>query len=118
MVTDTNWRQARQVLAKMRDDARKLSVENFTEEDHHKRRQIPSPIPGLVFELESVSLLNGMWVVSIEAEQKYLCGLVYRSIFTNILIGPNGVESDDQLGSRIELSSRRATRRNWGRDGA
>ncbi len=115
MLIDKKWNQARQVLATMRDDACKLGVENFRREDHHKRRQIPSPISGLVFELEASALLNGMWVVSIEAEQKYLFGLLYRSIFTNVLIGPNGVEGGNQFGSRIELFSRRATRRNWGR---
>ncbi len=104
------------MLAKMRDDARKLSADKFKEEDHHKRRQIPSPIPGIVFEFESVAVLHGLWVVSIDAERKHLCGLVYRSVFTNILIGPNGAESDDQFGSRIELSGRRTTRRNWCRD--
>lgn len=115
MLTDAEWSQARQVLKTMRDDAYKLGVENFKEEDHQKRRQIPSPISGLVFELETSALLNGMWVVSIEAEQKYLFGLLYRSIFTNVLIGPNGVEGDNKFGSRIELYSRRMTRRNWGR---
>lgn len=115
MLTDTKWSQAKQVLATMREDASKLGVENFSEEDHQKRRQIPSPISGLVFELETSALLNGVWVVSIEAEQKYLFGLLYRSIFTNVVVGPNGVEGDHQFGSRIEFYSRRTTRRNWGR---
>jgi hypothetical protein len=115
MLTDTKWIQARQVLETLKDDASKLGVESFSLEDHNQRRQIPSPISGLVIELETKLLLNGMWVVSIEAEQKYLFGLLYRSIFTNVLIGPNGVEGDNQFGSRIEFCSRRRIRRNWGR---
>ncbi len=114
----TKWHQARQILEGMVDDASKLSLENFKEGDHLKRRQIPSPIPGFVFELETSALLNGMWVVSIEAEQKYLFGLFYRSMFTNVLIGPSGVESDNQFGTRTELFSQRAARRNWLRDDA
>ena len=116
MVADAKWSQARQVLARMRDDASKLSVENFKKEDHHRRRRVSSPIPGLVFEFETSALLNGMWIVSIEAEQKYLFGLLYRSVFTNVLIGPNGVESDNQFGSRIEFFRQRTTRRSWGRN--
>jgi hypothetical protein len=118
MKDNTKWSQARQILERMVDDSSKLGLENFNQDDHHKRRQISSPIPGLVFELETSALLNGMWVVSIEAEQKYLFGLLYRSIFTNVLIGPNGVESNNQFGSRVELFNQRAARRNWGKDAA
>ncbi len=118
MATDTKWNQARQVLAKMRDDASRLGVESFKAEDHNKRIRITSPIPGVVFELETTSLLNGMWIVSIEAEQRYLFGLLYRSVFTNVLIGPAGVESDNQFGSRIEFFSQRNIRRNWCKDTA
>ena len=116
MAAETKWSQARRILEGMADDASRLSLENFKEDDHQKRRRVPSPIPGFVFELETSALLNGMWVVSIEAEQKYLFGLLYRSMFTNVLIGPSGVESNYQFGTRTELFSQRATRRNWLRD--
>ena len=102
----------------MVDDACQLDLESFKADDHHKSRQIRSPIPGFVFEIETSTLLNGMWVVSIEAERKYLFGLYYRSIFTNVLLGPGGVESNKQFGSRTELFSQRATRRNWAREPA
>ena len=118
MAADTKWSQARQILEKMADDTAKLALENLRQHDHKRRRQIPSPIPGFVFELEASALLNGMWVVSIEAEKKYLFGLVYRSIFTNVLIGPNGAESNSRVGRRTELFSRRTVRRNWGREDA
>lgn len=116
MTVETKWSQARRVLARIRDDVSRLGVEEFKEDDHQKRRQIASPIPGFVFELEAAYLLNGMWVISIEAERKYLFGLLYRSVFTNVLIGPKGVESNDQFGGSIEFFSTRMTRRNWGRD--
>ena len=114
MEVGTKWNQARQILERMVDDASKLDVENFKEADHHKRRKIPSPIRGFQFELETSALLNGMWVVSIEAEQRYLFGLLYRSLFTNVLIGPNGVETSNKFGSRMELFGQRKIRRNWG----
>lgn len=112
-VLDSRWSQVKQVLTTLAEETSRLGFESFSEADHLKRRDVPSPVPGFRIEMETSALLNGMWVVSIEAERAYLFGLLYRSMVTNVMIGPNGAEFANQFAFRTETAARRRTRRNW-----
>ena len=110
------WNNVKSVLAALAEEAAQLDITSFSETDNLKRRQVPSPVPGIRIEMETSSLMNGMWVVSIEAERAYLFGLYYRSMYTNVMIGPNGAEIADRFAYRTESASKRRIRRNWLRD--
>lgn len=115
MVED-KWKKAEEVLSQVQGDVSRLAVDSFQEEDHYSRKSIASPIPGFQFEVETSWMLNGSWVVTIEAERSYIFGLMYRSIFKHIVISPESREIPDRFGTRIETFHARNIRRNWGRE--
>ena len=115
-MTVGNWKAAKNVLLEIQADVEKLPFGGFSMDDHHKRRQIESSIPGFRFEVGVSWMLNSSWVVSIEAERRYAFGMMYRSLFKHIVIDQDDIEIPERFRSRIETRRMRATRRNWGRE--
>ncbi len=109
----SDWKRAEQVLLQMAEDVSRLPFSSFGDEDNCKLRRVKSPLPGFRFEVDTSWMLNGSWVVCIEAERSYLLGLLYRSIYTLIEIPPGGAIVSGIVNSRLELFSTRKTRRNW-----
>ncbi|MEL7187598.1 MAG: hypothetical protein AAFN50_14380 [Pseudomonadota bacterium] len=113
-----NWNAAEKQLLEMQADVLQLPFNSFSMEDHCKRREIDSSLPGFRFEVEVSWMLNHSWVVTIEAERQYLFGLLYRSIFKHIVIAQDDIEIPERFGHRLETRGTRDTRRNWGREDA
>lgn len=105
------WHQAKRHLAKLIEDLSRLSVDSLSEKDHLDRKDVPSPISGFHFEIETSLLLNGTWTVSVEAERRYFFGLFYRSLYKIVHIQPEEAVVPAKFHSRLELFHTRSARR-------
>jgi len=106
------WKQPINFLLQLGDDFASRSYESFGDKDDGRVEQITSSMPEFQFEVRINWLLNGTWVIWVEAERGYLFGRVFKSMYKIIEITADGLQEDGSIHTRIESLEMRRARRN------